>query len=73
MFWIDHDILQVPSGLTSTLKFHVAEVEFREAMHFPGATPAEEVPSCLITLYKADALMPTNVLDPALKEEGPTT
>ena len=54
MFWIDHDILQVSSGLTSTLKFHVAEVEIREAMHYPRATPAEEVPSGPITLYKAE-------------------
>jgi hypothetical protein len=44
----------VPSRLTFTVKFHVVEVEFREAMHFPGATPIKEVPSGPITLYKAE-------------------
>ena len=55
---MDHDILQIPSGLTSTLKFHVAKVEFREAMHFPGATPEEVVPSGPITLYRAESVDP---------------
>jgi hypothetical protein len=58
MFGIDHEILQIPSGLTSTLKFHVAEVEFRGAMHFPGATPEEDVPSDLVTLYKVEHVDP---------------
>jgi hypothetical protein len=58
MYWIDHNILQIATGLTSTLKFHVAEIEFREAMHFPGATPEEYVPSAPVTLYKAERVNP---------------
>jgi hypothetical protein len=58
MYWIDHDILQVASGLSSTLIFHVAEVEFREAMHFHGATPEEDVPSAPVALYKAERVDP---------------
>jgi hypothetical protein len=58
MYWINHEILQVASGLSSTLKFHVVEVEFREAMHFPGAIPKEDVPSAPITLYKAERVDP---------------
>jgi hypothetical protein len=58
MYWIHHDILQVPSGLNTTLKFHVADVEFRDAMHFPGATPKDDVPFGPVTLYKAERVGP---------------
>jgi hypothetical protein len=40
------------------LKFHVAEVEFREAMHFPGAIQEEDIPFAPITLYKAEPVDP---------------
>jgi hypothetical protein len=56
--WINEDILQVASGLTTTLKFYVVEVEFREAMHFPGAVPEEDVSYAPITLYKAERVDP---------------
>jgi hypothetical protein len=62
MYWIHHDILQLPSGLNTTLKFHVADVEFRDAMHFPGATPKEDVPSGPVTLYKAERVDPNEKL-----------
>jgi hypothetical protein len=54
MYWINHDILQVASGISTTLRLHVADVEFREAIHFLGAVPEEEVPSALVTLYKVE-------------------
>jgi predicted metallopeptidase len=53
MYWINHDILQVASNISSTLRLHVANIEFRETMHFPGAVREEEVPSAPMTLYKA--------------------
>jgi hypothetical protein len=56
--WINDDILQVASSLTSTLKFHVAEVAFREAMHFPRATPEEDVPIAPMAMYKAERVDP---------------
>jgi hypothetical protein len=54
MYWINHDILQVASEISSTLRLHVADVDFWEALHFPGDVPEEEVPSVPITLYKVE-------------------
>jgi hypothetical protein len=71
MFWISHDILQVVSGLTTTLKFHVADVEFRNAMHFLGATPKEDVPSGPITLYKAERVDPNERIGSCPRQGAP--
>jgi hypothetical protein len=71
MFWIDHEILQIPSGLTSTLKFHVAEVEFRGTMHFPGATPEEDIPSGPVTLYKAERVDPKERIGSCPRKAAP--
>ena len=70
MYWIHHDILQVPSGLNTTLKFHVADVEFRDAMHFPGATPKEDVPSGPVTLYKAERVDPNERIGSRPRQGG---
>jgi hypothetical protein len=57
--------------VTSTLKFHVVEVEFRGAMHFPGATPEEDVPSGLVTLYKAERVDPNEHIGSCHRKGAP--
>jgi hypothetical protein len=69
MYWIDRDILQIASKLTSTLKFHVVEIKFREAMHFPGATPEEDVLSGPVTLYRAERVDPNERIGSYPEEE----
>jgi hypothetical protein len=71
MYWINHDILQVASGISMTLRLHVADVEFREAMHFPRAVPEEEVPSALITFYKAERVDPNEIIGSRAQKDTP--
>jgi hypothetical protein len=69
--WINEDILQVSSGLSTTLKFHVTEVEFREAMHFPGAILEERTfPLPQLPYIKPNPWILTRGLDPAPKDES---
>ena len=71
MYWMNFDILQVPTSLNTVLKIHVPDLYFREAMYFPRAIPTKDTLDGPITLYKVERAYPNERISSHPRKDAP--
>ena len=71
MYWMNFDILQVPTSLNTVLKIHVPHLYFREVMHFLRAIPTKDTLEGPITLYKFERAYPSEIISSHPRKDAP--